>query len=608
MAFKLLFLLFTGVASAATLRTNDSQQFLNARAPRNYILNSGAEKNDLSVTDASAIHTRTTSTPLVGDGSHAIDATATAQTVVFLGTAFQPGVQGGACELRFNYSGDASLYRAYATLNGVAVSDPVNNQLVNVASGSQTFSAVFPCGVSSSHVASVVIESTGNGAAIKVDGVYVGEATGIGSVAQAEACLYASRLTSDQTISSTAATTLIYNNVITGTSCGTFDTGTGVFTVQKAGRYQITPRALLGNVTTENVALTVLAGGTSYTIDNHDPSVRPVMGEGNGVTVNLVAGQTIAIQSDSTADASYTLFADGRSNLDITRFPTASETIARLDAPFVGPTSIAIQLQGSSNSVQYTGQTTTSFAVCNGNGTATFWGNTILSGALGGGTGYFKYTLPSPWEIDTTKLGATAAGDQALGAASIRDTGTTFYRAIIRYNSSNSIQILGGDVGNEVTSSSPMSWTTGDTLGFQFTVPVTASSPCAKSPQVLIPGSVYSSSAGVERVERVIFGGAASGGVPTSICSASPCVVASQSGAVSSVTRASTGAYSINFTPGTFSAVPTCTIATGWPSIISAGQAGISGTMNANVVSIASHVTTGAVQDSVVSLVCMGPR
>ena len=165
--------------NAGSLRTNNSQQFTSANAPRNYIQNSGAESNVLNITNASSIVTRTTSVPLTGDASYSINATATSQLVVFLGAALQSGLHGGNCQGSFIYSGDGSLYSAYATLNGVQVS--ATQTLINVAFGSQLVVLSFPCGVSTTDVASVVIASTGDGAIIKVDSVYSGALLGIGS-------------------------------------------------------------------------------------------------------------------------------------------------------------------------------------------------------------------------------------------------------------------------------------------------------------------------------------------------------------------------------------------------------------------------------------------
>lgn len=66
----------------------------------------------------------------------------------------------------------------------------------------------------------------------------------------------------------------------------------------------------------------------------------------------------------------------------------------------------------------------------------------------------------------------------------------------------------------------------------------------------VLVGSVTSGSTGAERIERAFVG-------PT--CSASPCTITSQSGSwLTSVTRNSTGNYSMNFAPGIFSAPPVC--------------------------------------------------
>lgn len=69
-------------------------------------------------------------------------------------------------------------------------------------------------------------------------------------------------------------------------------------------------------------------------------------------------------------------------------------------------------------------------------------------------------------------------------------------------------------------------------------------------PAPLLVNSVVSSSAGVERVERVRV---------TTICSTSTCTIDSQSGSwVTSITRSSAGTYALNIAAGVFSSTPTC--------------------------------------------------
>ena len=175
-------LLFAATASAAPLRTNIDQMFLSANAPRNYVRNSGAEKNDQGVTDSSSIHSRTTTTPLFGAGSHLIDASAGSQNVDFLADNFEAGLLGQNCEAQFSVSGDATLYTAIVRINGADVTVPM--ALPNV-SNSQLVSILFPCGTSG--VSPVLrISSTGNGAAIRLDEVYIGKALSLGNFSNAE--------------------------------------------------------------------------------------------------------------------------------------------------------------------------------------------------------------------------------------------------------------------------------------------------------------------------------------------------------------------------------------------------------------------------------------
>ena len=207
MAYKLIGLLLSGIAFGQ-LRTTDFQQSLNAEAPRNYIKNSGIERNDANITDSSSIASRTTTTPLEGVGSLVIDATASGQKVVFLADDLQAGLLGQSCEAQFSYQGDASLYKAYVQLASTTVS--AEQQLVNTGTSTQRIVLSFPCGASTTDDPSIHIEATDNAAAsIEVDSVYLGKALNIGSAAQAEVLVQARRITSAQAIATNAQTVII---------------------------------------------------------------------------------------------------------------------------------------------------------------------------------------------------------------------------------------------------------------------------------------------------------------------------------------------------------------------------------------------------------------
>ena len=101
----------------------------------------------------------------------------------------------------------------------------------------------------------------------------------------------------------------------------------------------------------------------------------------------------------------------------------------------------------------------------------------------------------------------------------------------------------------------------------------------------------------------------ASGSGNASACTASPCVITSQSGQVQQVTHGGTGQYTVAFVPGTFSAAPSCVV-TG----INAAQAcGANNGPNAGVATSASTPVVCwngnfAGVDSPFSLICVGPR
>lgn len=134
--------------------------------------------------------------------------------------------------------------------------------------------------------------------------------------------------------------------------------------------------------------------------------------------------------------------------------------------------------------------------------------------------------------------------------------------------------------------------------------------PVAQSmPMPILVGGVTSNSTGAERVERLLFGGTASGGEPATTCAASPCVVAAQSGSwVSSVTRTSTGIYPVTIAAGIFSAPPACTCTAGWSGVGSGGICAATGD-SATAITVSTYANNGSgVQDNAVSVICMGPR
>lgn len=96
-----------------------------------------------------------------------------------------------------------------------------------------------------------------------------------------------------------------------------------------------------------------------------------------------------------------------------------------------------------------------------------------------------------------------------------------------------------------------------------------------------------------------------------SSCTSTPCTITSQSGEISSITRASTGNYTFNFVTGTWSLAPSCIITTGAQS----GSAGIYAsyvaaptTTSGNFITNSGVTGPGNLTDVSFDIICIGPR
>lgn len=123
-----------------------------------------------------------------------------------------------------------------------------------------------------------------------------------------------------------------------------------------------------------------------------------------------------------------------------------------------------------------------------------------------------------------------------------------------------------------------------------------------------LSNTVTTSGQYLERMERVKFAGNSTG---TTNCTTSPCTIISQSGGISSVTRNSTGNYTLNFPSGNFSQAASCTgraISVGVVAIVYVSEPGnILGTPTAVTVGTYNS-SSGAAIDASVDVICMGPR
>ncbi|MNJ94799.1 hypothetical protein D3C87_125020 [compost metagenome] len=149
---------------------------LNAKT--NYVLNSDAEKvlKPDDVVNASGILGRTSTSPLKDAYSYTIDATASGQVVEFKTALFDQVMKGENCLAYFRYDGDASLYKAYVK-QGFTALEHTSQQLKNTTADKGVYSYNFSCGDLSSPTQLAIESTSASAAPIKVDVLYVGEAT-----------------------------------------------------------------------------------------------------------------------------------------------------------------------------------------------------------------------------------------------------------------------------------------------------------------------------------------------------------------------------------------------------------------------------------------------
>jgi len=109
------------------------------------------------------------------------------------------------------------------------------------------------------------------------------------------------RGSSNQTISSTSLTDIVYNTVVLDTHAG-FNTSTGVYTIPVSGQYWISANARLSGATSELFDFWIYKTSAGAAKASINPTILfPTIGR----LLNCVAGDTIKIQIQSSTDTSY---------------------------------------------------------------------------------------------------------------------------------------------------------------------------------------------------------------------------------------------------------------------------------------------------------------
>lgn len=180
---------------------------------------------------------------------------------------------------------------------------------------------------------------------------------------------------------------------------------------------------------------------------------------------------------------------------------------------------------------------------------------------------------------ESVETGLVTSGYQEFtNCAFITTTAGTAYTTKLQSKASAGQITIGGNGGSAIE------WTIFPTV-FQFPTP-------------LLIGNIISGAQDTERIERAVV---------AADCTASPCTITSQSGAwVSSITRAGTGNYSLNFPAGIWSAAPTCVINSANATGTTFAGVGLTATTSIYTFFTNSNQTTSA--DSRFNVICMGSK
>lgn len=439
---------------------------------------------------------------------------------------------------------------------------------------------------------------------IAVDDCYLGPATNISSVAQST--LVASAFKAGTTNCSWTLTSTSYADFPTDTDCPaiTVDAASGIGSVVTTdddlpqivinnlppGTYKVTASftSNYGAAATIGYRLsdgtTARAEQTSLT-DNVDTESFHLTGT---FTYATSGNRTFRVQGFASTNVVVinNSSSNNRFQILVERLPSVGETVANLNTGNYDWTAFTPTTQGF-------GTTTSNECFHARDG-----GDMLIRCKFTTGTPTAveaRLTLPggltskSSTFIPTIQL----SGQWARGAASASNYGSILIEPGVTYVTFGAVYAAAANPFTKLNGSGVSAST--ELLNIVARVPI-AEWTSAQNVPVLV-GSVTSNSIGAERFERVTV---------TSTCSASPCTIASQSGSwVSSITRASTGDYTLNFVSGIFAAAPACNCT------ISGNTSAICFMVNNPNTSSFQFRTlnsSASLTDSQFHITCMGPR
>ncbi len=600
--FTILFLSL--VAQGQSSRIVEGDQLSNGQNMRNYVKNPSARKNTSGTAVSSATLVRDTDAAdkINGYASYVCDASSQNGYCEWDTFAIQEGDKTGNCEASASYKGDGSLYKLQVWDGTSAIS--LTNTLPNVSDWTE-IRANYPCGATRK----VRLTQTESGTApgVNIGRVQWSKATNVGSVIQSKyigSLRYAGTTNCNWQISSTANA---YTKASADTDCPSA-TVTGDLTapgtkiiafnaVLAAGTYKILMNTnIFQNASAFEVTCRMTTGSTTsseWQYFNRDASTTDYAYNPYFI-LDLSADYTGTIELEcksntSTAIQFVTQDTNSQLRFDVISYPNKAQQVVRMDQSNTNFAPWAITSPNNS----WTGVTPAS-GRCNYKRDGKYMEFICLVNLTGAAASEARLSLPSG--LTTSSIYTNRATEcTALGPFSI-DAAVNVYQVCAQSGVTYLNFAVSTNTGDRANA---------NTLGngdwsLNGRVAIEEWSESQNAP--LLVGGVTSSYSGLTRSEWIKFGGST---VDNSNCTGSPCTIHRQSGAVTSVTRAGNGNYTVTFASGTFSDRPVCNV-----NGLAVGVAYVHGyAQDSSATSVNVRLqTTAADQDAMVWLNCFGPR
>ena len=313
----------------------------------NFVLNPNAQTNIANVTTVTATVARSTTTPLVATSEFTVAIGTANGTATWATRAFDAGMKNNNCEARFTYRGFAATSKVHIKQGA----NTVASLTLTPATDPRIASINFPCGDLSNPTTFQVTDTAILAGTNEIGGIYVGLATNMANVAQAETVVIAN-VNAQITIPTVTYTNIPYQSESLD-AYGEYNNSTGVFTAKRAGNYFIAASMFWLNSTwgASNIYLNVYKNG-SLIVENlrQIPAGISYYVQESSVSISLSVGDTLYVSAYQNDTANRFIAGNSSfSRLSISRFPSSSElvvtperqnTFAGLKGVASGPTNL----------------------------------------------------------------------------------------------------------------------------------------------------------------------------------------------------------------------------------------------------------------------------